>query len=297
MDIKPIQIRNPKVEVATVRLRPNQDAWLSLSPEMDVREVDFESDFFSLSDECVEQGGVRTYIFSQKFDLTEWAAISTVYLGDIYLCRKKTISTISLFLDSPKSEVVTVINPKGTQLRLRPSQTLEVVIYSNKIGGDWVAKVKPGSCDISYTQRRHITINPQKFSCHPDAFPDEFIPYPRILDVNRQDHFWFKMNTFGMRVVWPTGIYEAGSIWFGEKDSSVTPSYAVHLNLKVKLKDRKKTTVTTIVSKYTGWFSPMVEDISLKRKKTFSLFEGCKVFLTDVTKKKRLSDDRDQVLK
>jgi hypothetical protein len=172
-------------------------------------------------------------------------------------------------------------------LKLRPAQILEVVIFGGKKGPfDWETKIDPGSFGICYSQISHVSINPKEFVFDPRVFRNEIcVPYPRISDVTCEHHFWFKLNTMDMRVVWPTGVYHGGAISIGDKNGKC--HYTVHLDVRVKTKDRKKTIVKPIVSKYTNWFSPMTEDVLLQRREIISLFEGCRVFVTDVTKRSR----------
>jgi hypothetical protein len=297
MDYLPIRILDPLVENTVVKLQPNQQICLHLSAEQEVLEVDFDSNFFDLISQAISENGIRTYIFAQKYDMTEWAIFSSMYLGEIFVMRKNnTCSSICVILDSKtKPNILTIINPVGSQIKLRPHQILEVVTLGPKENewNDWIrwkTDISSGSCGIIYEEIKHTIISPKSFSKNANlaAFENvDLFPFPRIDTASIEHHFWYKVKL--TEDIWPSGLYQAGKIsLIGTTNSGKTLTNVVNINLRIKSKDRKLLLRGTTVKKSIGtqlvknnWFTPIFEDLTLEPKKIKSLFDGCNIVESD----------------
>lgn len=290
MDCDPIRILDPLAAATVVKLHPQQQLWLALSPKLGVKEVDFDSRFFFLNRDFLSEDTVHTYVFEQKFDLSDWAKISCMYLGEIYIMRKDICACLSVILDSRfRPNILTIVNPISTQIKLRPNQILEIVALEPTIGETthWDITVIPGSFGIKYEEIKDAVICPRSFNlaCL-DSIEDQLLPYPRVDDVGIEHHFWFKVR-MESAFTWPSGLYDAGRIRLhGQTLSGKILTNGVDLNLRVKTKDRRALAPININSpKRCKWFAPMFEEISLEKKQSSSLFEGCTVVETNLKKK------------
>lgn len=151
----PVRVSNP-IQSHSVRLLPRQSIRLVLSrPETifskvnaDAKyEIILNSDFFYIeSFEDYNSKDQLVYIIAQKYDLSQWAEHSQIFLGEIIVklidntheqadsCGY-TGATIHVYHDAldNKSSILTVINPNNQTIKLEPHQTLELVCFEK----DW----------------------------------------------------------------------------------------------------------------------------------------------------------------
>ena len=115
-------------------------------------------------------------------------------------------------MDSQNHHIVTVIDPEGCDIRLRPSQILEIVILDNNTS--LIPTITKGSCGIQYIET--LVVSTQR------TFP---VP---------SKSYFFKL---GKPVEsWPAGTYNGGCVVLADKNKQ----YAVFIQLKIKNKDRTK---------------------------------------------------------
>ena len=300
--MEPIRIRNPGTQNTVVRLHPNQSLILEFTDPESILDVDFDSVFFELEKEDTipffnaithKQSPIKQYHFSQKFDLTDWSEISSMYMGEIFIMRQEKVTSLCILLDSSSiSNILTVVNPSSCCLKLRPQQLLEVVVFDPNKGEptQWDVNVSVGVYQLQYQQIKHAIVNPKNFNPR-DFIYDPLIPYPRVSDAEMEHHFWFKSCYMqqGFNPAWPPGLYDGGKIVFsGKSKSGKILNNTVKMNLRVK----KKGYHSPVIFKpkhHTRAVYPLCEEVDIKEKHIADPWEGCRILDGEVRPKKHRS--------
>lgn len=283
-----VRVRNPLSENTVVRLHPTQELILEITPDAGVVDVDYDSKFFFLDREVTDDS-VTQFVFKQKFDLSNWSEISSMYLGEVFVLRENMYLSLCVILNSQsKPNILTVVNPLGCQLKLRPTQILEVVVFDPQFGSyvQWDVDATPGVHNIRYDEVKRAVVSASSFD--PLTFLGEsFVPYPRVQDAAVEHHFWFKCN-IEAATIWPTGLYESGKITFtGKGPGDKILTNVINLNLRIKTKDRKivKPILSYPIERrkhyYNSFLVPLCEDVAFEEKQSKKLWEGCRVLESD----------------
>lgn len=245
----PIRVVNPSGIGHLVPLNPNQDFVLLLSAAMDLQDIDYTSNFFDLKDTQDMRDGTHLFTFSQTYDLTQWASLGSIYLGEVIIIGKATASSLCVMLASDKSDVLTVVNPKGFEIKSQPHQIIEVVVYDNDHPSKWKCSITPGDDGVEYKQCGYQSIlsNTDVHSLvERMKSQNEFVVFPRAFDEfnDREHHYWFELTQPSMKTVvgWKTDTYYGGRIVFEPTcvtDETPDPS-VMHIYLNVRGRNRKK---------------------------------------------------------
>ena len=283
-----IQVKNPLAESTVVKLHPNQSLKLSLSKEIGVLDIDFDSNFFVLDEDVTDDSGIRHLLFSQKYDLTEWASMSSIYLGEVFILRENACTSLCVILDSKsKANILSIIAPRASQLKLRPTQILEIILYDeeSKIPNytRWESVSVAGAFGIKFEEIKSAIIYPPSFNAKSwkDGWDDGLVPHPRVIDAALEYHYWFKPS-LDESTVWPSGSYAAGRIvMVGQSTNGSVSTNSVNLTVRIKSKDRKlfkKPLNNMVFNNYPKrWLGPVTEEVSLNLKELDNPFDGCRV--------------------
>lgn len=227
-------VRDPRATNSIVRVAPNQDFAVQLSSLSGIVDFEYSSEYFDLVEERgVEEGG-KLYIFRQLHPaLPQWSKVSSVLIGEIFVVRESGNSSLSVVLTGGVESILTVINPTGTRVRLRPHQFLEVVVTNpgNRVK-DYT--IVGGNCGIMYIRAADLPCQLLRGETEKTQFwhkENDVFPLLQRSDAN-EHHFWFK-PLLQRDVVMPTGVYDAGKIIFQN-------GLEVNIDLRLRRKDTKK---------------------------------------------------------
>lgn len=245
----PVRVVNPVGDNHVVCLHPNQPFLVLVSPWVGLVDMQFESDFFELAEEEKLRDGTVLMMFRQKFDLSSWAKVGSIYLGTVLIVGGHVAASLCVVLESSKTDVFTVVNPQGTEVKIHPHQLLEVVLYDDIYQGKWMAKCIPGEEDIQYRQCGYETIMATSVShALADAVKpmSNFVVFPRACDnfTGREHHHWFEFDVTSTRKIakWNTGTFKGGRIVFAPMthENGAPEERILHVELSVRGKNRRK---------------------------------------------------------
>lgn len=226
---KVIWVNNPAVD-SIVRINPQQEFGIRFF-HTNEKVVDFYyfSELFKLSEEQPQ----TLYRFKLNPGLDEWAEISSVFLGEIFIVKPSGGLRLSVILNSKNEHILTVVNPKGYIIRMRPSQLLEVVINETPLPN--FHTVITGAWGIVYGKVTELNVSPNLYYNKNLSVQTHgsVIPVLRRSEVEEK-HFWFK-PCISSKAILLSGLYDAGKINFNNGN-------ALGLDLKFSKKDVKKTT-------------------------------------------------------
>jgi hypothetical protein len=282
-----VVITDPVSQNHVVRLYPQQEFVLQLSEDNGNTSVEWSSEWFILKEQGTNAEGQKTWTFSQPFDLSKWAEIGRCHLGEVMVMSEKSKELIGLqvVLESVKHEILTVINPSGTILKVGPEQVIEVVLFSDKLPADGKfdpPRIMPGTDQITYENTWSQLLDPTE----KDAilFPNSEQLIRRCMDDKLKEmHFWFAPNSVTKMSLARSkaGQYQAGKINFSVGDPKLDLKYSLGLLLHMK-HDGKAigTDAATKVGSYEGTIpladehkkhhSPIVIPSSKKKKTDYS---------------------------
>jgi hypothetical protein len=141
----PVKIKNPTAEGHLVRLMPRQsfEVICTKQESYDDFNVCVLGDFLILTDVYVEDDKT-TFRFKQKYDFTEWAKISALFLGNVIVVKnggeepvRVTMCVYCQPTNSCKANVLTVINPDDQLVKIEPNQVLHLVVYDSQEQARW----------------------------------------------------------------------------------------------------------------------------------------------------------------
>ncbi len=140
-----VRVKNPKHDGYVVYLHPRQGFSLELDLPSDITEDDdwqvqvYGEHFAQPSSGFID--GKKIYEFIQLFDLSSWAKISSVQIAEISIfwkgAKRPGFENRKIFVvlqgDGPEQrDIITLVNPACTQVRISPHQVLEVVVFDNE---------------------------------------------------------------------------------------------------------------------------------------------------------------------
>lgn len=259
----PVKVKNPTSLQHVVWLKPSQSLVISLDNNKypDVR-LDVLSDHLYVSAEA-DAGSRTEFLLVQEPYLVEWSEYSSCHLGDIWVESAEAVSRLSIMLfctNKNKENFITAINPNYTDIRIKPQNILEVVIYDKydnvKYEWNWEPKENPqvGVDLLSYS---YCDLNEyiQEFDFVKESDPNS--PYailPRFgLDkdnFSREHHFWFRFKgTVLQELSKIDGLKNVGSLQFTNANykSSIEPQYKLSLILDLDNKQFDKVLKTLMI--------------------------------------------------
>lgn len=319
----PVRIRDPIKAGHMVRLCPNQDVIVSISSPAAQDAVvycdTFAEQYMSLASEEMPQDGCRIWRFSPTRDLTRWSKISDIHIGEIFIENGGTCASLYMIVGAPKlpkSEVLTVENPRVTTIRILPQQILEVVLCDPALSPalQWDCTIYGGAGDTIY-EKIGYEIMPHSTEV---SFTDIAQDYRgSLLSVRRSEHkcpehhFWFRLTSDSVKEImgWPTDDYYGGMIMFvGKKDNRCISCSMRQIDLKLHVSGKSKQTAfksqlcgiptkpkTSMalvplpnmeydvydLTDYRYDKIPKMQNVTLELVEDATLFSGCKVLVAD----------------
>jgi hypothetical protein len=243
-----VKIKDPGTEGHTVRLMPLQSFDLVCTkhdPEDDFN-IKVLSDFLTVTDILSDSTKV-VFKIAQKCDLNEWSKISTFFLGNVLLSKKLRSGDSKIHLcvycqptNQMKANVLTVINPEGSLLKVEPNQLLHIVMFDRSEKTRWSLEKLEGFTCV----RCETVVNDFTKVYDPDSL---FCPEPRslLLPMNEQlkNH---PIQYFANEVMGSGGLVTEYHFWLclspseiGKIHSLANGSYAMSA-IKIKGEQRDK---------------------------------------------------------
>lgn len=244
----PVRVVNPVGDNHLVPLHPNQGFVVVISSWNGLRDIDYSSQYFELRNTEHTRDGTTIFYFKQKYDLSQWATIGSVYLGEVVIVADGVAASLCVMLTSSTTDVVTVVNPCGAEVKIHPHQILEVVVYDSSFHGSWQCRAVAGYEDVQYRQIGYESILSSieiRLLMMRIKQARNFIIFPRSLDTyeGREHHFWFEYEPTSLRKIesWKTGTYFGGRLIFEPAlpTEGISPSI-LHVQLNSRCRDRKK---------------------------------------------------------
>lgn len=251
----PAQVVNPSSENHMVKLYPNQNLRLVL-PEEEDSHIYLTSEYLRLTEESTDKKkGNIIYNFVQEYDLTEWAKVSWAYLGEIAILTKDRIASCCIMLNGQEchnENVITIVNPVGTQIKTDPHKILEIVVFdvdSDDIGS-WDYEIHAGKEGVEFEYIGQEVVYPAvhyKVYIREDDISDMTLVMPRSIKEipRREHHFFFRCSYDSLRTLKEggNGTYDGGRICFfpeTERDSNPKPLFKHVVNLSLNVRNRNK---------------------------------------------------------
>lgn len=134
---KEIKIKNPLNDGYSVKLFPLQGVKIFLSKSIKTEFISvFSVGEFLYCEKVEETDNYVVYLIEQKYDMGSWSDISSIFLGNVVICRKsnENDSQIRLCLyciakSNAKNQIVTVINPEDGLIKIEPQQMVHFVLF------------------------------------------------------------------------------------------------------------------------------------------------------------------------
>lgn len=264
----PYKISNP-CEGCTVPLLPNQDFILSLSSEDS--EIDYRSDFFELKSKEIINGRIY-YRFSQKYDLSYWSFFSKVFLGEVLVCYSNHIGSLHVYLNNNNDNIVTLINPDNSSIKVNSNSIIELVVYDNN-DSNWDCNIWPSSFGEMYEQIEYKKLYPNQKDVIAE-FPS--IHRSSILNfTGPEHHFWFRCSLSDFS----NGQY-AGKIILSSLESDLKQVVNVNISQKKKMKMFPNVLKRNIVLKKN--YGILKKDISFQKRFDSDLGDDCNVYIMNI---------------
>lgn len=255
----PAQVSDPTSENHLVRLYPNQDLRVVLSQDSEDVQIFLTSRFLRLSREEQDKKGNRVYHFVQQYDLSEWAAVSSAYLGEVAILRKNSISSVCVMLEGQNAhnrDMITVVNPIGSEIKIEPHQVLEVVVFDcdGDFGDKWEYEIHTGDDEhkVQYQYIGKEVVYPSvqyKTYVNEDDLEDMTLVMPRSTKDTpiREHHFYFRCSYDSLVTLknGSNGSMDGGKLCFHPKakvedETTTTPQFKFVLSLCMNVRDRNR---------------------------------------------------------
>lgn len=245
----PVRVVNPVGDNHIVPLNPNQGFIVVISQWSVFKEFDYHSDYFTFREKEQLRDGTTILRFTPKYDLTQWAKMGSVYLGEVVVLSESVAASLCVVLSSKHTDVFTVVNPCGAEAKVHPHDILEVVVYDAAFHGKWDCKVTPGEQGVQYQQIGYESIMTSigvKSLVNRMKTSNSFVVFPRSLEGfdGKEHHYWFEYDVLSKTKIaeWATDTYSGGCLIFEPSiayGGSPSPS-VLHVQLAVRRKNRNK---------------------------------------------------------
>ena len=262
----PCQVVDPTTENHIAKVYPNQEIHIVISDCKDDCQVFLTSEYLRLdSAEDNSNKQKKIYRFVQTYDLEEWANISSAYLGEITILKKdpetkrEFISSVNVMLHGQEchnTNVVTVVNPIGSTIKVEPHQVIELVVF-DCLDDDpylsWEHEIHSGDdCGaIEYELIGREVVYPcvdYRTYLHEDDEKDVVIVMPRMTKEvpSREYHYYFRCTYESLNWIKDsktTGELDAGRLTFypnKERNEGDTPAFKYVANLKLNVRQRNR---------------------------------------------------------
>lgn len=248
----PVRIANPSTENHLVPIHPNQDFCIQLSSSYAVVDIDWHSKYFEMSTEERLPNGSRTITFKQTYDLTHWGRVSNLFLGEIIVMGETSVASLCVVLQSSnkiKSNLLTVVNPLGDEVKIEAHQIVEMVIHDPSQDTDQIkCSFLPGKEDLKYEQIGYETIESVSDMIngqHPIGNIDDiYCLFPRALHsyACREHHFWFRVDADSVTLLsaMKDGLYSGGRIAVEGQNKAGRATFLSSLNVCINIRQKNR---------------------------------------------------------
>jgi hypothetical protein len=270
-------------------------------------DVEIPTDFLQMQGgECID--GVVEYFISHVSSVDEWTQWSTMFLGEIVInYEDRPSATLLVYVESSNQDrqsVVTAINPNFCDIRIKPYEIIEVVLYYPQFFGEetwswqWMPLEKATLECIG-----NNSVSPAIWEQYADVISIDpeylYTPHPRFKESDsrfREFHYWFRCDESVLPLLGQGKDVSMGMLTFeGKLNDEVS---AVYYNLSVYVdcnsKYRARTLKTLDVTKQQSLQpqtvfcgrkkTQQIRRIVLKPLKTCGFAQGCRVFGNGVAK-------------
>jgi hypothetical protein len=289
---KPIKFKNPTSNQHIVRLKPGQNLELDLDKNTFIESrVFLNSDLATLQAIKKQEFSKRFNVFQKSFVL-KWLEYSSLYLGCVEISSNICNSKITMIAESTnalKSNVLTILNPNDSFVRLIPGDILEVVLFDKENpleDQEWQWSFSGVvDCDIELLRFNYFVFDPKNndHSLCPDL---TFAALSRVQEKSVQCHFWFRFDKRLMGLLDATDYppQQMGELVFLEKNKNTKHSISINMILHKKHKTRVLNSL--LLPKFDC--KPLEHDdefinlntlntVKIKKINSASIFEGCRV--------------------
>jgi len=216
----PVYVHDPTSLQHLVRLHPGQHFVLSLDskiypkPDVEVAGDYLKVGFFEHKDDRI------FYHIFPKEDFSDWSAYSACFLGEVWVGWKENVAKLIVNLEcsnAEKMDHVTIINPDCFDVRIRPYNILEFVVYDDKFDWQdewtWTWKPEVPFLEMNQLGHDHLSLYPnthlQQYS-ETDSPNSRYARYPRTEPEKffRQHHFWFRFGNSVLKLLDQDGSVE-----------------------------------------------------------------------------------------
>lgn len=198
-------VKNPSSMQHLVRIQSGQTLVLSLDDAF------YEQVEVEVSSEMIYEHSVRRnqncseYRFLMSPDVKRWCEYSSAFLGEIWIGGRSSIAKLAVIveaIDPQKRNVITAINPTCYDIRLKPYNILELVVYDQNFSfqDQWVCEWKPSVSSIKVEQLDYsqLWLFSDPTIMEPDCAAERFARCPRVLPKSgtafKQHHFWYRFT-------------------------------------------------------------------------------------------------------
>lgn len=258
----PSRVVNPTAPNHLVPLRPNQelDIVLDKSTRKKLVKISVDSAFFHDEwDATSNKDGGCTIRLRPKYDLSGWAAVSRVFLGEVIIEYKfdhsknknKQECSLCLIMDTVQSQfptdewpvfgrTLTVVNPRQSYVKVAPENVLEVILFSPKVTEKDAldCEITSGEGRIRYNVLAHTvrdSTSPQ-FANKRDAIRGHISK--QFGTPGLEHHYFLSLGTESLDYIrsLAKGVHLGGAITFKSKKFL---SFSLHVLLQVTHKQEK----------------------------------------------------------
>ncbi len=229
----PYRVKNPQSAQHVVRLRRGQSLNVILDKKLFGDAKVYNNCPGLVIDSFQERPGDFIYTYAQEPAVQRWAEYSSSMLGEIWIDTKTNVSRLVIMLESDtaqKRHHVTVVNPDCYEVRLRPGDILETVLFEKSFdicdGWDyeWIPEYRLGVELLGIRSIRFATTRQpweNGFLAEPPEHP--YACHPRIVtpieDLNpccQQHHYWFRFGPSLMMILKDSkpGVQNVGKFRF-----------------------------------------------------------------------------------
>lgn len=206
----PVQVRNPTSLQHLATIRPGQGLEFRLDHDMYPGEIGLHVSGDHLILENIDVTNPNRTIYRVEHDLFvyDWAEFSHSILGEVWIDSKERLSKVIVVMESLNTEkmrTMTVCNPDAYDIRIKPHNVIEVVLYEQDFSGndewtwEWLPTLDLEIEEIGYRNLNFFTW--KQFSSYNIDSPEFlYARHPRFevsRDVqpwSRQHHFWFRFD-------------------------------------------------------------------------------------------------------
>lgn len=224
----PIRVINPSSLHHQIRVQPGQEITIRLDLTAYPNSKVTTSGGNLYVDSEAQVGEVKCVIIAQKEQVKDWARYSTCFIGEIWVESDYHCAHLEVMMECHtlgKSSFVTVVNPDCADVRYKPHEIMEVILFDENFGNqdEWAWSWSPlmdiGVELMGYT---HLSLNlwKQHYEIHDADEPQHaYARFPRAeAGMNpwcRQHHLWFRFDDKMLEAMHALqGVKHVGDFWF-----------------------------------------------------------------------------------